>query len=642
MNPEPGILRARIALGLALGVCIASAFWIVNGVAPWNGDRSNVWHHYEYMAEGFVRGHTYLSVDPDPELLKLRDPYDPAANVRLRLWDASLYKGRYYLYYGPGPAIAVMVPWRIISGQMLPQRTVVALFAAAGLAGLALLLWNVRRRCFPGLSGGALGATLVVAFHAAWLPVILRRPGVWELPIVSATACLWWALYFLWRFRDTGGRARWAVATGAALALLIACRATNVFEAGLILLLLLLPVGDAQSGRTRRWGAAGAAAALVCASGVALLVYNHERFGGWLEFGQSYMLSGKDVRGITLFRPSYIPFNMWTYLTSLPEMGPYFPFLHATWPASFPQGYMGYEAMYGALFATPVHLAGIPALLWAWRGRSDPATRATAVALAAAACSTIIAAAILFCWQGACSRYIAELLAGWTVATSVGLMAAFGSGAAHRPSRAVRVLAAGAACWTVACVWLASAEFRGFMKQTNPGTYAALGHVLDYPSELWIRLRGIRFAPVDLDVRIPEDAPRGETVLLASGYPEKVNQLVLDRVDAGHLRLILNGNEDSVLETPPLAAPAGRLFVRLSAPWLYPPPEHPYWDRFADPLRRRDLQTLFSVDWGLGVRTAHSSHSFDAAGFEPAVQGAQEADPGSPYVESVHLLAPSR
>ena len=46
MNPEPGILRARIALGLALGVCIASAFWIVNGVAPWNGDRSNVWHHY--------------------------------------------------------------------------------------------------------------------------------------------------------------------------------------------------------------------------------------------------------------------------------------------------------------------------------------------------------------------------------------------------------------------------------------------------------------------------------------------------------------------------------------------------------------------------------------------------------------------
>jgi hypothetical protein len=218
-------------------------------------------------------------------------------------------------------------------------------------------------------------------------------------------------------------------------------------------------------------------------------------------------------------------------------------------------------------------------------------------------------------------------------------MAVFGSEGAQRFGRGARVLAAGAACWTIACVWLASAEFRGFMRQTNPGTYRAVAHALDYPSEWWIEGRGIRFAPVDLVVRIPPSAPVGETVLAASGFPEKVNQLVLDRVDSGHVRLILNGNEDSVLKSPGLAVPDGAFRVRLAAPWLYPPPEHPYWDRYGDAARRLEVQTLFSVDLGAGALAAHSTHAFDASGFEPAVLGASGADPRTPYVESVSRVA---
>jgi hypothetical protein len=640
LNAPREALPGRIAPWLSLLLCAAASFWIADGVAPWSADRSNVWHHYEYLAEGFLAGHTHLSVDPAPELLALRDPYDPSANARFRLWDASLYKGRYYLYYGPAPAVALMAPWRFLTGRMLPQRLAVALFAATGLAGLALLLRGIRATCFPGLSGAALGAIVLTAFHAAWLPVLLRRPGVWELPIASAAAFLWWALYFLWRFRESGGRARWAVAAAAALALMVGSRVTNVFEAGAVLLLLLAPFAGAGPGGTRRLGAACAAAAIVGAGGVALLLYNRARFGSWLEFGQSYMLGGRDIRGAAFVSLSYVPFNMWSYLVSLPQAGPYFPFLHPAWPDSFPAGYLGYEAMYGALFAMPVHLAGLAGLAWAWRSRADPAARGAVVVLAAAALSTAFAGAILFCWQGACSRYIAELFAGWTVATSVGLMAVFGSGA--RFGRRARALAAAAACWTIACVWLASAELRGFMRQTNPATYRALAHTLDYPSEWWIGAKGIGFGPVDLDVRVPPSSPAGETVLLASGVPLQVNQLVLDRVDEGHVRLILGRNEDTVLETGRLLVPAGRIRVRLAAPWLYPPREHPYWDRFTDASRRTELQTLFSVDWGLGSQSAHDARSFDAAGYAPAALYAQGAYPTSPYIESEAPAPPAR
>jgi hypothetical protein len=638
MSP-PGNAMARIALGTALAACVAAVFWLSNAVAPWDGDRNNMWHHYEYLAEGFLRGHTYLPVEPAPELLSLKDPYDPAANARSRLWDASLFRGKYYLYFGPGPAVALMIPWRIATGHMLPQRMAVGVFAAAGLAALARLIWGVRRRHFPGLSGFATGAILFVAFHAAWLPVVLRRPGVWELPIVSAAACLWWALYFLWRFRDSGGRTGWAVALGASLALLLGCRITHVFGAVLILLLLLAPFGGAPPGERRRWKAAFLAAALVCAAAIALLLYNWNRFGSWLEFGQSYQLAGSEVRGVRFYNPSYLAFNLWTYLLALPEFGPYFPFLHGAWPDRFPEGYVMYEAMYGALFVMPVHLAGLAALAWAFRSRSEPSARATAITIAAAAGSTVFAGAVLFCWQAACSRYIAELFAGWTVATALGLMVVFGSDGARRFGRAARVLAAAAACWTIACVCLASAEFRGFMRQTNPGTYAVLAHALDYPSQWWIQDHGIRFGPEDVVVRIPPSSPRAETVLLATGFPEKANQLILDRLDEGHVRLVLSWNQDSVLETPPLAVPAGRLRLRLSAPWLYPPPDHPYWDRYRDSSQRLGLQTLFSLDLAHGAYSVHSDRFFDAAGFEPAVQ----VDPGpetrSPYVESIRRAA---
>lgn len=638
MSPSGGTGASRLALWLSFGACAAAAFWTAEGVAPWGGDLRNAWHHYEYLTEGFLRGHTYLSVEPAPELLRLSDPYDPAANKPYRVWDASLYQGKYYLYYGPAPAAALMLPWRILTGRELPQRLAVAAFAAIGLAALSLLFWEVRNRHFPRLSAAALAGVVIVAFHVSWLPVILRRPAFWEMPIVSAVACLWWAVYFLWKFHDSGGRARWAIAGGAALALVMGCRVTFVFAAGAIAFLFLLPLAGPGSRGTRRWGAALLAAAVACAGGVGLLLYNHARFGSWLEFGQSYQLWGEEYRGLHFFSPANILFNAQVYIFSLPQPGPYFPFLHPFWTDDRPAGYMGFEEIYGVVFMMPVHLAGIVGCGWAWRNRAG-AAQAAAIAVASAVCASAFAALILFSWGGACSRYMTELLGGWTVATSVGLMSVFGSEGGARPGRPLRILAAAAACWSVACVWLASAEYRGFMARTNPRTYAAVAHALDYPSQWWARERGIRFGPLAMAIRIPPGPAGARTTLMASGRPQRVNQLILERLDAGGARLVLVQNEIRVLETPPLAVAGGRLAVRLDAPWLYPPPAHPYWDGL-DPAVARERQTLFRIEWDSGGVLVHSIHSADPVRFEPAVAGPPESEPGSPFVESLVPAAP--
>ena len=636
----PGSTGARLALWSALGACAAAAFWISQGVAPWDGDLRNAWHQYEYLAEGFLRGHAHLSIEPAPELLALRDPYDPAANAPYRLWDASLYHGKYYLYHGPTPALALMLPFRALAGRALPQRLAVAAFASAGLLGLSLLLWEVRNRHFPRLSAGALAAILIVAFHASWLPVALRRSALWELPIVSGVACLWWALYFLWKFHDSGGRLRWAAAAGIALALLMGSRVTHVLGAGAVALLVLAPAVGPGPGRARRLGAGCLAAGIAAAGGMALLAYNRARFGSWTEFGMSYMLFGEDYRGIRYFNPAFAPFNAWTYLLSLPRLGPYFPFAHPFWTDSHPAGFVGYEEVYGALFMMPVHLAGLCALGWAWSGRAAPGMRAAAATVAGAVLATVLAGLPLFCWAWACSRYTAELLAGWTVATSVGLMVVFGADGTIRPRRLARALAAFAACWSVAGVWLASAEFRGFMEETNPRVYRTLAHALDYPSHWWARAKGIRFGPVDLVLCVPEGPAGTRTVLMASGRPQRVNQLLLERVDGDRVRLALVQNDHRVLESPGLAAKGGRLRVRVDAPWLYPPPAHPYWDGIG-PKAARERQTLFAIGWDSGGTRAHSLRSVDPVGFEPVVAGRGQAPPGSAYVESAGPAASS-
>ena len=642
MSAAAGPTRARAALWLAVGTCAAACFWIANGVAPWDGDRMNAWHQYEYLAEGFLHGHSSLSVAPDPALLKLKDPYDPRQNGPYRMWDASLYEGRFYLYQGPVPALVLMLPWRALTGHALPQRLAVAIFAAGGLAGLALLLHEVRRRHFPRLSALALGCIVVVAFHASWLPVTLRRSALWELPVVSAAACLWWSLYFLWKFHDSGGRRCWALATGAALALLMGCRVACLFGAGAVALALFAR-GEVSGKRSARpWRAALAGAAVSAAGGVALLAYNHARFGSWFDFGLSHTLFGEDYRGIRFSSLSFIPFNLRTYLFSLPAFGPYFPFLHPFWSDATPPGFVGFEEMYGVLFMMPVHLAGLVAFGWSQRNRSLPGMRAVRITLGAGCLATLGSAVILFTWAWACSRFINELMAGWLVATCIGMMVIFGSEDCARPPKTARMLTIAASIWTIGCTWLASAEFRGFMRQTNPATYTAFAHALDYPSLWWERARKAdAYGPRKLEVRVAPTSAGADTVLLANGRPQRVNQLIIDRGSDGLQRFLLVQNDHVVLATPRIPAPGGRVLLWVTAPWLYPPPEHPYWDSIRDPAVRVEAQRSFALRWDdAGSVRTESTHSVDATQFEPSVRLGPRAGEEEPYVERIGMGEP--
>jgi len=234
-----------LSLLLPLAFMSALLIWITSGITIFKSDDyTNIWyqHHYEYLTEGFAQGHTHLSLTPSKELLTLRDPYDHNQNYPYRLWDATLYHNKYYLYYGPTPAILFMLPLKILTQWTMPQWLSEAIFAVIGCLGLSLLVWDIACKYFPKVSILGVCFTIFTILNVTWLPVTLRWASVWGLPVVAACTCLWWTLYFLWKFQLCNGEELdWAILSGFSLGLLLGSRATYLFAATILLFFYFIP-----------------------------------------------------------------------------------------------------------------------------------------------------------------------------------------------------------------------------------------------------------------------------------------------------------------------------------------------------------------------------------------------------------------
>ncbi|MBC7369362.1 MAG: hypothetical protein H7343_21550 [Undibacterium sp.] len=541
--------RHGIACAFAWLACTGFCFWTAKGVSVRYHDRENAWHHYEYLVEGFLAGHTHLSRAPAPALLALSDPYDPKANDGFRLWDASLYHGKYYLYYGPAPAVLLMLPWKLLTGHHLPQWAAAATMAAIGLGAAAVLLAAIRKRYFPNVSPPQLFVATVLTAHLAWLPVILRRPAFWELPIVTAAALFWLSLFFLWKYRAAVQRPQWAFAGGLALALAPGARPTYALTAGFMVLMFAWPRPPERlfSARLRRLIPLLVPLALGAGG---LIAYNYQRFGAVFEFGQSYQVWGVDFRGMPLFSAGNILANLRVYFFTLPEISPYFPFLRTAVIDSPRAGYLGTEEMPGLLFTMPALCFGIFALLHLARLRHHASANALRTVTLAALIGGVITGTFLFCFGGGCSRYITELLAGWSIVSGIGWLAWRGEIARSASPRALRAAGGILVAWTLAGVWLASFEFRSYARITQPGFYRPVAKFLNYPGHWLAHATGRNFGPVALDIRLAPAFTAGDTVVLSTGRAEMRNVLIVERLAPARVRLRLAVNDIVMIATP--------------------------------------------------------------------------------------------
>lgn len=339
---ERGRARAAVVATVLLVSAVQIGFVSHGSWSEWHSFTD----YYDMLAEAFTRGQTHLLLEPKAELRQLADPYDPEANFPYRLHDALYYDGKYYLYWGPAPAL-VLAALKLVVPVHAGDELLTWLAMVGVTAACAWILWQVRA------AGGAMpmwlvltGTVLVGLTHPATM--LLARAAIYEAAISWGQAFLLAgsAAALTWVRRPEGAGVGWLAAAGTCWALAFASR-LSLLPAALVLTGWMAWRIDwrASGGRRQALGIG-----LPVVAGVTgLVLYNQARFGGWTDFGLRFQLLAADLDDTGLaaqFSALNVASNLVGYVVRPPELHGEAPFLQAV------PGSSG-EPMAGLLFAMP-------------------------------------------------------------------------------------------------------------------------------------------------------------------------------------------------------------------------------------------------------------------------------------------------
>jgi hypothetical protein len=287
--PRPLVRRvATITVMAAVAIFYLWCARSADGSFVWNADLGG---YYDLLSRGFLNGHLYMPIEPNPALFRLADPWDPDQNKPYRLHDAVLYHRHYYLYHGVVPALMLFVPWRFATGHDLPESFAAFIFSLSGFLFSCLLFIGLLKdsRLRPPIM---LFAALLLALGVAQgIPYLLQRVLLYEVAIASGYCFFMGGCYFFFRQLTAKSKSGiYTVFSGLCFGLTVGCRPDLIAGSFLALAWLLF-------GAIRRRGWRGILAPRVIAFvtpfalvGIALAFYNYLRFGNPFEFGVRYQL----------------------------------------------------------------------------------------------------------------------------------------------------------------------------------------------------------------------------------------------------------------------------------------------------------------------------------------------------------------
>jgi hypothetical protein len=329
--------------------------------------------YYQQLSDAFRQGQVSLLVKPDPALLRLADPYTYANRQNLSYpWDVVLFQGKFYLYWGPAPALAILIA-RLFSSTEIGDQKLVFLFVGGIFLVSTLFILRLRIRFSHSLHWVYVVPGILLAGLANPMPWLLNRPEVYETAIASGQFFLLSGLFFgylafeqkkleLWKF----------VLSGICLILAVASRASLAFAIVFLVLMIsgyMLWSKGKWSDRVPRL----MAFLLPFFAGLtAMGWYNKARFGDWLEFGFKYQLTGMNTH-LDTFSLANLPINLHNYFLNPFRLLPTFPYIKPIlgghfifFPIASPSNYYS-EQVTGLLITTPFILfAGIPIFYLIW------------------------------------------------------------------------------------------------------------------------------------------------------------------------------------------------------------------------------------------------------------------------------------
>ena len=332
--------RATILASFSLLITLAVYVFFATG-GQWTSLPATS-QYYDDLATAFRSGHLNLNIQPSAALLALPDPYDPLprkSDPALKafidsVWDLSYYHGNFYLYWGPAPAILLLIV-KLVYAPPVGDQVLSLLLSCGALVFQTLLLIRIWHRFLGSLPIWTLALGIMTAGlinPTAWM---LFSSGIYEAAIFSGQFFLMAGIYFAYAALEkdthhTGFQCAAAVSLGLAIASRVTLLGSAIFLTTTIFIVLIWQYSRGHN-RTRLYSSFAAIGLPLVIVLAALGWYNAVRFGSITEIGLRYQLTWTNLNKIhnQLFSSEYVLPNLYNY-TILPfQTLSTFPFIKA-------------------------------------------------------------------------------------------------------------------------------------------------------------------------------------------------------------------------------------------------------------------------------------------------------------------------
>ncbi len=315
---------------------------------------------YQELANSFLKGQLYLEEEVPQFLLEMENPYDYAARYaqgKYYYWDAALYGGRYYVYFGVVPCLLTYLPYQVITGNDLPNDIALFIFAILFIISCFVFVKQVIKRYFPNMSISYISYLIIslLIINGSGLLFMASYADMYSVPIMAALAFTVCGLS-LWLSALNNKKLRvLKLALGSlCMALVAGCRPNLLLFSALAIpffvgeIILAYKEKRTFKKTSIKNALAFALPYIVIAAGI--MWYNYSRFDSPFDFGANYNLTTNDMTSRGFVWDRMLP-AAYSYLFQLPKMTSSFPFIRF---ADFDSSYMGVtirESTYGGIFA---------------------------------------------------------------------------------------------------------------------------------------------------------------------------------------------------------------------------------------------------------------------------------------------------
>lgn len=291
---------------------------------------------YNHLMEGFLNGKLHFLVEPRPELLALDDPYEPSQNMPYRWHDASLYKGKYYMYFGITPLLVLYLPFHLLTNMNMPDKLASTIFMFGSLLWCTLILLHIKNTYFRAVPKWLVLISVLVLGLSIPTPFIVREDnGVYHVAISSGLFFLTGAIYFFCRMFSKKNYSIWIPITGSLFLGLAVGARPQIILSSILLPFILFKLARSENKSVLKIHTVLALILPLFLCLAFLGVYNYLRFDNPFEFGLKYQVGLLNYMKTKFNYAEYIIPGIFTFIFRPPAINSSFPCIHID-PTSLP------------------------------------------------------------------------------------------------------------------------------------------------------------------------------------------------------------------------------------------------------------------------------------------------------------------